>query len=153
MATQKSKMALGQKPVPSLMSALVTGILYEHVTTGALAAGDIIEMGPIESLVKPVEVTLLADDLDTNGTPTITLTVGILNAAKTDIDAAATSTWMAASTIGQTGGRASATSANCYLSGASAQGVTRTLGIKVVTGPATPAAAGAKIAVLLGAAG
>jgi hypothetical protein len=153
MATQKSKMALGQVSVPSLMSVLVAGLLYEHTTTGVLAAGDIIELGPIEGTVKPVDCTLITDDLDTNAAPTITLTVGILNAAKTDIDAAATSTWIALSTAGQAGGVAQATTANCYLSGATAAGVNRTLGIKVVTGPATSAGAGKKIAVLLGAAG
>lgn len=153
MATQKSKMALGQVHVTSLTSALVAGLLYEHTTTGALAANDIIELGPIEGLVKPIDCTLITDDLDTNGAPTITLTVGILNAAKTDIDAGATSAWIVASTAGQSGGVARATTHNCYLSGATAAGTNRTLGIKVVTGPATSAGAGKKIVVLLDAAG
>jgi hypothetical protein len=144
---KQSKTALGQTPVPSVWSAVTCGIPFEYVTDATLAAGDIIELGTIEAGVKPFNVTLLSDDLDTNGTPTITLTVGILNAAKTDIDAAATSTFIAASTVAQTGGHAAATTANAYLSGAS--NVPRKLGIKVVAGPATFAGAGKKIAVVL----
>jgi hypothetical protein len=144
---KQSKTALGQNPVPSVLSTVTVGIPFEYVTDTTLAAGDIIELGNIEPGVKPFNVTLLCDDLDTNGTPTITLTVGILNAAKTDIDAAATSTFIAASTIGQTGGHAAATTANAYLSGASNN--VRKLGIKIVAGPATFAGAGKKIAVVL----
>lgn len=151
MAVYKSKGALGQNPVMSLLSALVAGLVYEYTTgTTALAAGDIIDLGNLEAGVKPMDVTLIADDLDTNGTPTITLTVGILNAAGTDIDAAATSTWIAASNVAQTGGIARATTANAYLSGASSDN--RRLGVKVVAGPATHAA-GRKIAVVVHAAG
>lgn len=149
MAVFKSKHALGQSPVASLLSGLVSGILYEYTTGPALAAGDIIDMGIIEAGVKPVDVLLLTDDLDTNGTPTITLTVGILNAAGTDIDAAATSTWIAASTAAQTGGTARATSAAPYLAGVSAD--PRKLGIKVVAGAATYAGAGKKVAIRLSA--
>lgn len=147
MALLQSKHATGLKPIPSMMSALVAGLLYEYTTVGALAIGDIIEMGDIEPGVDPVDVALITDDLDTNGAPTITLTVGVLNAAKTDIDAAATSTWIAASTAGQAGGVARATTPQCYLSGSSS--AVRKLGVKVVAGPATSAGAGKKIAVLL----
>jgi len=151
MAIYKSKAALGQAPVQSLNSALVAGLLYEYVTGAALAAGDIIQMGTLEAGVKPVDALLITDDLDTNGTPTITLTVGILNAAGTDIDAAATSTWIAASTAAQTGGHSRATSASPYLSSVSAE--SRQLGIKVVAGPATFAGVGKKVAVVVFAAG
>jgi hypothetical protein len=149
MALKQSKTALGQIPVVSALSARLVGIPFEYVTDATLATGDIIEMGPIEAGVKPFNVHLYAEDLDTNGAPTITLSVGILNAAKTDIDAAATSTWIAASTVGQTGGVVSATTANAYLSGATA--ATRKLGVKVVAGPATFAGAGKKIAVVISA--
>lgn len=149
MTTFTSKTADGKKPVPSIQSALLAGLVYEYVTTAALVAGDIIDLGPIEAGVEPVDVTLIADDLDTSGSPTITLTVGILNAAKTDIGAGTYDTFMAASTAGQAGGIARATTANAYLSGAST--TERRLGIKVVAGPATSAGAGKKIAVVLSA--
>jgi hypothetical protein len=147
MAILKSKTALGMTPVPSLMAALVVGLLYEYTTAGALAAGDIIALGPIAPGVIPVDAALITDDLDPNGTPTITLTVGILKDDLSDIDAAATSTWITASNVGQTGGIARPTSANVYLAGAA--NVPRQLGIKVVAGAATSAGAGKKLAVLL----
>lgn len=147
MPVYKSKSALGKKPIASLTSALVQGILYEYTTEANLVAGDIINMGPIETDTVPVDCKLITDDLDTNGAPTLTLTVGILNAAGTDIDVAATSTWIAASTVGQTGGVARATTANCYLSGASS--ATRMLGVKAVAGAATGVGAGKKLAVLV----
>jgi hypothetical protein len=149
MATLLSKTATGQKPVTSLMSALVMGIMYEYVTTTALAAGDIIDLGPIEAGVVPVDVKLITDDLDTNGTPLVTLSVGILNAGKTDLSGGTNETFITASTIGQTGGVAPATTAAVYLLGASTSA--RRLGIKVVAAPATNAAVGKKIAVVLSA--
>ena len=152
MAKYLSKTAAGQVPVMSLNSALVAGLLYEFVTPATpLVAGDIIVMGPIEPGIKPVSVSLLTDDLDTNAAPTITLTVGILNAAGTDIDAAATSAWIVASTAGQTAGVTRSTSGNVYLAGASQ--VTRQLGIKVVAGPATYAGANKRMALHFYAAG
>lgn len=147
MALLKSKTAKGQAPVASLLSALVVGIAFEYVTEGALAAGDIIDLGPIEPGAKPYDVTLISEDLDTNGTPTITLSVGILNVDKTDLDTA----FIAASTKGQTGGIERASLAAVYSAGPSA--TERRLGVKVVAGPATAAAAGKKIAVVLVAAG
>lgn len=147
MATYKSKTALGQNPVVSTDDSAACGIPYEYVTTGALAAGDIIVLGPVEAGIKPYDSLLATDDLDTDGAPTITLSLGILNAALTDLDAAATSTWISASTVGQTGGVARCTTANCYLSDKSS--TQRMLGVKVVAGPATSAGAGKKIAALV----
>lgn len=148
MAVHKSKTALGVVPVANLWSAVVCGLAFEFVTPStALAAGDIIEMGPIETDVKPFDVALITDDLDTGAG--VTLTVGILNAAGTDIDAAVTSTWIAAATVGQTGGIARATTANAYLSGRAS--ATRKLGVKVVTAPAGGTGAGKKIAVVVSA--
>lgn len=147
MAVYKSKSALGKKPIASLLSALVSGILYEYVTEANLAAGDIIVLGPLEADTVPVDCKIITDDLDANAAPTITLSLGILNAAGTDIDAAATSTWIAASTVGQAGGVARATTANCYLSGPSS--AARQLCLKVVAGAATGVGAGKKIAALV----
>jgi hypothetical protein len=148
MAILKSRHATGSRPVASVLSALAVGLLYEYTTeAAALAVNDIIALGPLEADVKPIDVTLITDDLDTGAG--LTLTVGILNAAGTDIDAAATSTWIAASTVGQAGGVARATNANAFLSGRSAS--TRQLGIKVVTAPAGSQGAGKKIAVIVSA--
>lgn len=145
MPLYQSATALGQKPVPAANSGFLQQFLYEFLTLGALAAGDIIDLGPIQADLAPADCTLITDDLDTNGVPAITMTVGILNAAKSDIGAGANDPWIVASTVGQTGGIARATSAACYLSGPAA--VERRLGIKIVAAPATSAGAGKKIAV------
>ena len=146
MALLKSKVATGVKPVSTLMAALTAGLLYEFTNAAVLAAGDIIDMGPIPAGAQPVDVTLIAEDLDTSATPAITLTVGILTADKTDIATA----FIAASTVGQAGGVARATTADCYSAGASS--TERRLGVKVVAAPATGAVS-KKIAVVLDAIG
>lgn len=148
MAVYKSKCALGKVPVASLVSSLVSGIIYEYTTEANLAAGDIIVLGPIEANVRQVSCKLITDDLDSNGAPTITMSVGLLNAAGTDLDAGATSTFIAASTVGQAGGQVSSTTANTYLCGVGST-ARANLCIKVVAGAATGVGAGKKIAVVL----
>lgn len=144
----RSNHATGRVPVASLNAALVAGITYGYVTEAvALAANDIIELGPIEPGISLCDLTLASDKLDTNGAPAIQLTVGILNAAKTDIDAGATATWLAASNAAKTGSIDRATSANVYLSGRS--DTPRILGVKVATAPATWAGAGKRFRVTL----
>lgn len=147
MALFLSKCAAGQVPVQSLNDGRPGGLLYEFLTTASLAAGDIIDLGPLEAGIKPLNVHLITDDLDSNGTPTITLTVGILNAAKTDIGAGTYDSFIVASTVAQASGIAVATLPNAYLCGASTS--TRRLGIKVVAGAASGVGAGKKIAVIL----
>lgn len=147
MALYISKCAAGQKPVPSLNDSMPRVLPYEFVTTASLSAGDIIDLGPLSPGVAPIDVAIVTDDLDTNGTPTITLSVGLLNAAKTDLSGGANETFITASTVGQAGGIARATTAAAYLLGAST--TERRLGIKVVAGAATGTGAGEKIVVLL----
>jgi hypothetical protein len=147
MALYQSKTAKGLKPVVTIDDSDIENLPYEYVTEAALAANDIIDLGPIPAGYEPCDVALITDDLDNGGSPAITLSVGILNAGKTDLGAGATDTFISASNVGQAGGIARATSANVYLSGAS--GSERRLGVKVVAGPATAAAAGKKLMVML----
>lgn len=148
MALFKSLTALGVKPVVDVNDALPVDIPYEYETTGALAAGDIIWLGPLQPGLRPLDVSLVTDDQDTGGSPSITLSVGFLNAGMTDLDGTA---FIVASTVGQTGGVARATTATCFLAGSSTS--ERQIGIKVVAGPATSAGAGKKMVVLLTVAG
>lgn len=148
MTTYTSKTADGKQPVPTLNDSLAGVIPYEYVTTASLAQNDIIDMGPIEPGVTPLDVALITQDLDVHASPTITLSVGILNAGKTDIDGTA---WIVDSTVGQSGGVARATTSTCYASGSSTS--ERRLGVKVTGAVATGSGAGEKIAVLLTAKG
>jgi hypothetical protein len=148
MALKKSKTAVGLIPVASLVAAVGATLVFEYVTeAAALAVGDIIQMGPLEAGVKPLSSSLYTDKLDTNAAPTIVLSVGILNAAMTDIDAAATAAWITASNVAQAGGVAHTTTANPYLSGV--LGTNRQIGVKVITAAATWAGAGKKMAVTM----
>lgn len=147
MATFTSKHADGRKPIQSLNDSLPGRILLEYVTTANLAAGDIIDLGPLPAGLSILDTMIITDDLDTNSTPTITLSVGLLNSGKTDLNGGTNETFIAASNVGQTGGIARATTAASYLLGAAA--TERRLGVKVVAGAATGAGAGKKVAVIL----
>jgi hypothetical protein len=144
MTTFTSKTADGKTPIASLNDGQVGIIPYEYTTTANLAQNDIIDLGPIEPGVTPMDVALLCQDIDTNVSPTITLSVGILNAGKTDLDGTA---WIVDSTVGQAGGIARATTTTCFLAGSSTS--ERRLGIKVTGAVATSSGAGEKITVLL----
>lgn len=141
MATYTSKHASGVAPIAALNDALPGIIALEYVNTAALAAGDIIDLGPLPAGITILDVALVTEDLDTNGTPTLTLSVGELNAGKTDLSGTA---YIAASTIGQTGGVARATTSVHLTAGA----VARRMGIKAVAAAAT-GAVGKKMVVLL----
>jgi len=83
-----------------------------HVSSGqysapdSLAADDLIGLAVLPAGCIPVDFMLAADDLDTHETPTITLTVGILNGDEDDL--VANSDFITASTIAQGGGVARA---------------------------------------------
>lgn len=146
-----SKTGSGKAPVQTLNDGRPGDLLYEFVTTANLAAGDIIDLGPLAANVAPISCSLVTDDLDSNGSPTITLSVGLLNAGKTDLNGGTNETWIVASTVGQAGGHAPNTLAAPYLLGAST--TERRLGIKVVAAAATGVGAGKKMAVVLKASG
>lgn len=142
-----TKHAAGQKPIPTTTSALPQHILLEYVTTANLAAGDIIDFGPLPAGVAVLDSAIISEDVDTNASPTITMSLGLLNAGKTDLNGGTNETWITASTVGQAGGIARATTNASYLLGSSA--TERRLGIKVVAAAATGTGAGEKIALLL----
>jgi hypothetical protein len=147
MALFKSLVAQGTKPVQTPNDGLIARLLYEYTTEDDLAAGDIIDLGPLPANLDPKDVMLASEDLDADGSPTITLSVGLLNSGKTDLNGGTNETWITASTVGQAGGIVRATTAAVAMMGSSTS--ERRLGIKVVAGAATGAGAGKKIAVLL----
>lgn len=71
----------------------------------ALALNDVIEMLPVYAGERILEIHLISEDLDTNGTPTIVLDVG---------DGSDTDRFIDGSTIGRTGGNASAIASYTY---------------------------------------
>lgn len=68
-----------------------------YTLTAALALNDVIQMIPVAAGERVVDLQLISEDLDTNGTPAIVLDVG---------DGDDTDRYIDGSTIGQTGGMA-----------------------------------------------
>lgn len=96
MATVTATRAASTKPLKDGRGTHVVTSSYS-ITANPTAA-DILQMVPIPKGAKIVDVLLTSTDLDTNGTPTITMTVG---------DTQTTSTanrYITTSTIGQAGG-------------------------------------------------
>lgn len=131
MADYKSDAAENRRP-----SITVTGVGQATVNSGiytvatALAATDTVALCKLPAGHVPVDFILDSDDLDTNGTPTITLKAGLIGTADNGA-------FFAADTVGQTGGvkrldlaagrRIAATDAD------------RLIGVTVVAGAATGA--------------
>lgn len=111
--------------------------------SGALALNNVIEMIVLPAGHKLVDVILESTDLDTGGSPAITLSVGTMAGTPYDATFASrtvTPNVIAASTIGQTGGVARAAVAG--FTNIAPQDTDRSIGVLVAAGPATGAVAG-----------
>lgn len=115
-----------------------------------IAISDVVQLADIPVGIEVVDWKFISDDIDSNGTPTVAFTLGVLNAGKTAIGAGGTDAWTAAGgiTAGQTAGSnvpSGATAANAFLGGRAAL---RTIGL-VATAATATAALAAKRATLL----
>jgi hypothetical protein len=120
----------------------VVSELFEYSLAAALVVGDIIELAVLPTYATVVDAVLIADDLDTNGTPTITLDVGIMSGEVGVLDAARTcgAEIFSGSTVAQAGGVARPSLATAFRI-AALEGH-RSIGVKVAAGPATGATTG-----------
>lgn len=137
MALFKSKqIAAGRPAVTPTEASCPVVVVGEFLTVAGLTAADVIEMVAFPANTVPVEVVVVTEDLDSGGSPAITLDAGLLSG-----DYAATGTrtcgaeFLNNSTIGQAGGVAKGDVAAGYLLNHSASD--RSLGIKVETAAAT----------------
>lgn len=128
-------------PLGGCAGAVVTE-LFEYSITAALALGDIIELAVLPTYATVVDAVLIADDLDTGGSPALTLDVGIMSGEVGVLDAARTcgAEIFAASTVGQAGGVARPTLPSAFRI-APIEGH-RSIGVKVAAAPATGATTG-----------
>jgi len=109
----------------------------QYAAATSLAAGDLIGLAILPAGCIPVDFTLGADDLEACATPTITLTVGILNDDEDDI--VADSNFITASTVAQAGGIARADK-KTFLDAIDVDNANdRTIVAKVVAAATTPA--------------
>ena len=123
-------------PITCSQAGQVLASIGEYEVPDTLAANDIIALCSLPAEHEPVDFILQADDLDTNGVPTLTLTAAVLNAGKTDV--VASTDFLTASTIGQAGGVARADKVlGLQLASSNAD---RIVGVKVANVAATKAA-------------
>lgn len=152
MALRKSTQVQKRVPCPSGMDAASAIPVYaEHtIVAGQFAAADVLEMIPFPAGTKPVSLIAHVEDLDSNGTPTITLDFGVLSGQYgAELDDAGSARTCGTEfgdnlTTGQAGGSVVATAAQMLALAASNKD--RSIGFKVETGAAT-LTAGAKIRV------
>ena len=109
----------------------------QYEVSASLAADDLIGLSILPAGCMPVDFTLVADDLETSGSPTITLTVGILNSDEDGL--VASSEFMTAETVAQAGGVARA-DVKTFLDNIDVdEDDDRVIAVKVVAAATTPA--------------
>lgn len=141
MTIRQSDYANGSKssPYPSEAGAVCALRATFSVPTD-IAAGDIVELACLPPGCVPVDAIFDSDDLDTNGAPTIVWDVGIMSGDWGDDDSVRTcgDEFFDGITTSQAGGVARTTEKDGFRVAAS--GSARSVGAKLVTVGATPAA-------------
>lgn len=117
MANFQSDYARGLRPMPTPQGSEIVSVRMTVATTTALAQNDILEFGELPVDCVPVDFILDSTDIDSGAATTIS--VGVANADKSDLDTAAANggaVWLSASNIGQAGGMARPTTRACLIS-------------------------------------
>jgi hypothetical protein len=127
---------LGLSPITASQAGQIVHDYGTVEVTTALAADDIVKLCNLPAEHELVDFMLLADDLDTYGTPTITISVGVLNADGDDL--VASTNVLTNSTVAQAGGVARANLLAGLTLASSASD--RIIAAKITTVGATPAA-------------
>lgn len=116
------------------------------LTAAQVAINNVLELAVLPANCVPVDYVLIADDLDSGGSPTSTIDLGILTTALDAVSTAAADggdEWVDGSNLTQAGGILLATAskaANEVLGAVQPAGVDRVVGVKLMTASATPAA-------------
>jgi hypothetical protein len=155
MALRKSNQAICRMSAPSALDAVgAVSVLATFVTVASeFAANDVIEMIPWPAGTIPVMLKAKVEDLDSDGTPAVTLDFGVLtgqwleNTVGNDGSTAREcgTDFAAASTVGQAGGAVDV-AANLLLGLVPEKQKDRSIGFKVAAAPDV-LVAGAKITV------
>lgn len=139
MAIYQSDAAKGLQTPPNAQLAGVEGVMrYSMTVPTTIAAGDILELACIPPGMRVTEIIQDADDLDSNGTPTLAYDIGIMSGKFGDTTPSRTcgAEFYAGSTLGRTGGVDRPTLASAYRVGGGA--AARSIGVKINTAAATP---------------
>lgn len=118
-------------PTPANAGEIVSYRAAIDLATGDLTLNNIIEMGPLPAGCDAVDVILDSDDLDTDGTPAITIDVGIMSGSFGVNDGGRTcgAEFFSASTVAQAGGVARPTLKTAFRIARS--DVDRGIGVKI----------------------
>lgn len=147
MALSFSKYTRGALRTSVPDSGEVVAVRYKFALTTAIlgAANDIVDLGVLPANCRVVDAVLDADDMDSNGTPTLAFDVGIMtgrpgDALDTDGVTARTcgNEFFAASTVGQAGGSARMSAKGGFR--VAPVGYDRSIGLKIQAAAATPVA-------------
>ena len=131
----------GRKPAVFPAGAEVVAVRYTiDLVAADLDINDIGAVGILPAGCVPVALYYDSDDLDTNGAPTIAASVGVLNAAGTDLSTDAAdggAVWGSSITTSQAGGQSAVMSK--ALARVAATSADRKIGIKFTAAAATKA--------------
>lgn len=140
MATLKTENASGVNPAPVPVAQEDVTVHEEKALLAAdVAINNIVQLAILPAGCVPVGYVLEADDLDTDGTPAITLDFGILNDAGDGIstdDADGGDEWIDGSTLAQAGGIALHTASKALydvLKNVQVADVDRIVAVKIAT--------------------
>ena len=140
--TNSNDYLTGRKPVVVGDNSQVNCVRYAVSLVAAdLDANDIGAVGILPAGCVPVAVYVDSDDLDTNGTPTIAASVGVLNATGDDLSTATAdggAAWGTGLTVAQAGGQVAV--ASKALARVQAAAADRLIGVKFTAAAATKAA-------------
>lgn len=144
MANITTDFSAGRKPLPYPTDQCAVAIVYDYAlpTGQVFALNDTIELGLLPSNSIPVDCFLSYEALGASGA----VSLGVLNAGKTDLDTTASSggaAWIGATTV-SAAGLARATTPACMKTASST--ADRSLALKVTTAIGTPVV-GARIQV------
>lgn len=136
---------MGRKSVPQPDSTFIQKVPVEVLfPAAALLANDLIELCKLAPGVQVVDFDVIAPQLDSNGTPTLSFSLGSENAAGTDLGVVYEAGLIPGR--GATGSIVRATTGAALAADASAD---RAIALKVTAAAATSATAGKKALVVL----
>lgn len=134
---RQSVQVAAKKPSISANGFEPITLVGDYTTVAGIIINDVIEMVNLPAGYVPVEAWLLSEDLDSNGTPLVTLDLGVISGTAGAADDARTcgNEGFAASTVGQAGGVASPNKAAFGLLAPTT--ADRGLGVKIAAAAAT----------------
>lgn len=143
---------LAQLPLPETGVIETVAVDINWADAGAtIAVNDVVQLVDIPPNVEVLDWKFITEDIDSNGTPTVAFSLGVLNAGRTAIGGGANDTWATGITAGQTGGAAlpnpaSAQAINPLLGGRT---TTRAIGLVATAATATAQLAGRRATLIL----